>query len=129
MWESPSPDANTHWNPAKMAFAPNEVEMSLNMPLGRALRTTEPGLREFSPSVEQAAGLWCGPVLFQFGKHPFTDEVGTTVATPCLRSRVWTADSPKFSERFRRISARFIHSNLTGGTAVQVQSRPHLRGC
>ena len=27
-----SPDANSmHWNPAKMAFAPNEVEMSLSL--------------------------------------------------------------------------------------------------
>ena len=66
---------------------------------------------------------------FSLGNITFTDEVGTTIRD--FQPAELSLDggfSQKFSDRFSGgFSARFIHSNLTGGTAVQgAESRPGI---
>ena len=127
-----SPDANSmHWNPAKMAFSPNEVEMSLSYaPWLRAL-VDDMNLAYVSSvrrlNKRQAYGVALR--YFSLGNITFTDEVGTTIRD--FQPAELSLDggfSQKFSDRFSGgFSARFIHSNLTGGTAVQgAESRPGI---
>ena len=127
-----SPDANSmHWNPAKMAFSTNEVEMSLNYaPWLRAL-VDDMNLAYVSSvrrlNKRQAFGVALR--YFSLGNITFTDEVGTTIRD--FQPAELSLDggfSQKFSDRFSGgFSARFIHSNLTGGIAVQgAESRPGI---
>ena len=127
-----SPDANSmHWNPAKMAFTANEVEMSLSYaPWLRAL-VDDMNLAYVSSvrrlNKRQAYGVALR--YFSLGNITFTDEVGTTIRD--FQPAELSLDggfSQKFSDRFSGgFSARFIHSNLTGGTAVQgAESQPGI---
>lgn len=127
-----SPDANSlHWNPAKMAFSENEVEMSLSYaPWLRAL-VDDMNLAYVSSvrrlNKRQAFGVALR--YFSLGNITFTDEVGTTIRDfqPAELS-LDAGFSQKFSDKFSGgFSARFIHSNLTGGTSVQgADSRPGI---
>lgn len=127
-----SPDANSlHWNPAKMAFSENEVEMSLSYaPWLRAL-VDDMNLAYVSSvrrlNKRQAYGVALR--YFSLGNITFTDEVGTTIRDfqPAELS-LDAGFSQKFSDKFSGgFSARFIHSNLTGGTSVQgADSRPGI---
>jgi hypothetical protein len=127
-----SPDANSmHWNPAKMAFTANEVEMSLSYaPWLRAL-VDDMNLAYVSSvrrlNNRQAYGVALR--YFSLGNITFTDEVGSTIRD--FQPAELSLDggfSQKFSDRFSGgFSARFIHSNLTGGTAVQgAESQPGI---
>ena len=121
-----SPDANSmHWNPAKMAFAPNEVEMSLSYaPWLRAL-VDDMNLAYVSSvrrlNKRQAFGVALR--YFSLGNITFTDEVGTTIRD--FKPAELSLDggfSQKFTERFSGgFSARFIHSNLTGARPCKVR--------
>ena len=127
-----SPDANSlHWNPAKMAFSKNEVEMSLSYaPWLRAL-VDDMNLAYVSSvrrlNDRQAYGVALR--YFSLGNITFTDEVGTTIRD--FQPAELSLDggfSQKFTDKFSGgFSARFIHSNLTGGTSVQgADSRPGI---
>ena len=128
-----SPDANSmHWNPAKMAFSENEVEMSLSYaPWLRAL-VDDMNLAYVSSvrrlNKRQAFGVALR--YFSLGNITFTDEVGTTIRD--FQPAELSLDggfSQKFSDRFSGgFSARFIHSNLTGGTSPSngAESRPGI---
>ena len=127
-----SPDANSmHWNPAKMVFSDNEMEMSLSYaPWLRAL-VEDMNLAYLSSvrrlNQRQAYGLALR--YFSLGNITFTDEVGTTIRD--FQPAELSLDggfSQKFTDKFSGgFSARFIHSNLTGGTAVQgAESRPGI---
>ena len=127
-----SPDANSlHWNPAKMAFSENEVEMSLSYaPWLRAL-VDDMNLAYVSSvrrlNKRQAFGVALR--YFSLGNITFTDEVGTTIRD--FQPAELSLDggfSQKFTDKFSGgFSARFIHSNLTGGTSVQgADSRPGI---
>jgi len=127
-----SPDANSlHWNPAKMAFCDNEMELSLSYaPWLRAL-VDDMNLAYLSSvrriNKRQSYGLALR--YFSLGNITFTDEVGTTIRD--FQPAELSLDggfSQKFSDRFSGgFAARFIHSNLTGGTAVQgAESRPGI---
>ena len=127
-----SPDANSmHWNPAKMAFSENEVEMSMSYaPWLRAL-VDDMNLAYVSSvrrlNKRQAFGVALR--YFSLGNITFTDEVGTTIRD--FQPAELSLDggfSQKFSDKFSGgFSARFIHSNLTGGTSVQgADSRPGI---
>ena len=127
-----SPDANSlHWNPAKMAFSENWVEMSLSYaPWLRAL-VDDMNLAYVSSvgrlNNRQAYGVALR--YFSLGNITFTDEVGTTIRDfqPAELS-LDAGFSQKFTDKFSGgFSARFIHSNLTGGTSVQgADSRPGI---
>lgn len=127
-----SPDANSlHWNPAKMAFSENEAEMSLSYaPWLRAL-VDDMNLAYVSSvrrlNKRQAYGVALR--YFSLGNITFTDEVGTTIRD--FQPAELSLDggfSQKFTDKFSGgFSARFIHSNLTGGTSVQgADSRPGI---
>lgn len=118
-----SPDANSlHWNPAKMAFAKNDVEFSLAYaPWLRALVDDMnlaylSGVKRINKRQAWGAALR----YFSLGDITFTDETGTTIRN--FQPAEFSLDigySQKLSDRFSGgIAGRFINSNLTGGTNV-----------
>ena len=118
-----SPDANSlHWNPAKMAFASNDVEFSLGYaPWLRALVDDMnlaylSGVKRINKRQAWGAALR----YFSLGNITFTDETGTTIRD--FQPAEFSLDigySQKLSDRFSGgIAGRFINSNLTGGTNV-----------
>jgi long-subunit fatty acid transport protein len=114
-----------------MVFSDNEMEMSLSYaPWLRAL-VDDMNLAYLSSvrrlNQRQAYGLALR--YFSLGNITFTDEVGTTIRD--FQPAELSLDggfSQKFTDKFSGgFSARFIHSNLTGGTAVQgAESRPGI---
>ena len=121
-----SPDANSmHWNPAKMAFSANEVEMSLSYaPWLRAL-VDDMNLAYVSSvrrlNKRQAYGVALR--YFSLGNITFTDEVGTTIRD--FQPAELSLDggfSQKFTDKLSGgFSARFIHSNLTAERRCKVR--------
>ena len=118
-----SADANSlHWNPAKMAFASNDVEFSLAYaPWLRALVDDMnlaylSGVKRINKRQAWGAALR----YFSLGNITFTDETGTTIRD--FQPAEFSLDvgySQKLSDRFSGgIAGRFINSNLTGGTNV-----------
>lgn len=119
-----SPDANSlHWNPAKMAFTENELEMSLSYaPWLRAL-VDDMNLAYLAgvkkTSKRQAVGYSLR--YFSLGSITFTDETGQTIRNfePAELS-LDAGFSQKFTDKFSGgVAGRFVHSNLTGGVTSQ----------
>lgn len=127
-----SPDANSmHWNPAKYAFAPNDM--------GFAISYT-PWLRELIPDInlaylsgykrldqEQVIGF--SLLYFSLGNITFTDVVGNTSGQ--FNPNEFALDvayARSFSDRFSgSLAFRYIYSNLTGGTFVGgMESNPGM---
>ena len=127
-----SPDANSlHWNPAKMAFIEDEVEYGLSYAPWLRQLVDDMNLAYVSSvrrlNDRQAYGVALR--YFSLGNITFTDDVGTTIRD--FQPAELSLDggfSQKFSDKFSGgFSARFIHSNLTGGTSVQgADSRPGI---
>lgn len=127
-----SPDGNSlHWNPAKMAFCENELEMSLSYaPWLRAL-VDDMNLAYLSAvrkiNKRQAYGLALR--YFSLGNITFTDDVGTTIRDfqPAELS-LDAGFSQQFTDKFSGgFAGRFVHSNLTGGTSVLgAESKPGI---
>tara|TARA_B110000444_G_scaffold204591_2_gene197496 strand:+ start:5986 stop:7293 length:1308 start_codon:yes stop_codon:yes gene_type:complete len=127
-----SPDGNSlHWNPAKMAFSENELEVSLSY---------APWLRELVDDMNlayltavkkinkrQSYGLALRH--FSLGNITFTDGSGTTIRDfqPAELS-LDAGFSQKFTDKFSGgFAGRFVHSNLTGGINVQgAESKPGI---
>ena len=117
-----SPDANSmHWNPAKMAFSENEVEMSLSYaPSLRAL-VDDMNLAYVSSvrrlNKRQAFGVHFATSAWATSPSP--TKSGTTIRD--FQPAELSLDggfSQKFSDRFSGgFSARFIHSNLNRAPA------------
>ncbi len=118
-----SPDANSmHWNPAKYAFAPNDM--------GFAISYT-PWLRELIPDInlaylsgykriDQDQVIGFSLLYFSLGDIVFTDVVGNTSGgfNP-NEFAVDAAYARSFSDRFAgSLAFRYIYSNLTGGQFV-----------
>jgi hypothetical protein len=118
-----SPDANaTFWNPAKLAFAEEDVELSLSYtPWLRAL-VNDMSLAYLSGYKKLSKNQALGGSLryFTLGNITFTDEVGTQIRE--FKPNEFSLDlsfGQKFSEKFSGgIAIRYIYSNLTGGTNV-----------
>lgn len=118
-----SPDANSmHWNPAKYAFAPNDM--------GFAISYT-PWLRELIPDInlaylsgykridrDQVIGF--SLLYFSLGDITFTDVVGNTAGQFNPNEfAIDVAYARTFSDRFAgSLAFRYIYSNLTGGQFV-----------
>lgn len=118
-----SPDANSmHWNPAKYAFAPNDM--------GFAISYT-PWLRELIPDInlaylsgykridkDQVIGF--SMLYFSLGNITFTDIVGNTAGQFNPNEfALAVAYARSFSDRFSgSLAFRYIYSNLTGGQFV-----------
>ena len=129
-----SPDGNSlHWNPAKMAFSENELEMSLSYaPWLRAL-VDDMNLAYLTMvrkvNRRQAYGLALR--YFSLGNITFTDEVGTTIRD--FKPAELSLDagfSQRFTDKFSGgVAGRFVHSNLTGGVSVLgAESKPGISG-
>lgn len=118
-----SADASAiHWNPAKLAFAENEFELALSYsPWLRAL-VSDMNLAYLSGFKKLNKNQAVGAALrfFSLGNITFTDETGTAIRD--FKPAEFSLDvafSQKLSEKFSGgIGARFINSNLTGGTNV-----------
>ena len=125
-----SPDANSmHWNPAKYAFAPNDM--------GFAVSYT-PWLRELIPDInlaylsgykrlDQDQVIGFSLLYFSLGNIVFTDVVGNTSGQ--FNPNEFAIDAAyarSFSDRFSgSLAFRYIYSNLTGGQFVGgVESTP-----
>ncbi|HHZ81941.1 MAG TPA: type IX secretion system outer membrane channel protein PorV [Flavobacteriales bacterium] len=127
-----SPDGNSlHWNPAKMAFSENELEVSLSYaPWLRAL-VDDMNLAYLTMvrkiNRRQAYGLALR--YFSLGNITFTDAVGTTIRDfqPAELS-LDAGFSQRFTDRFSGgVAGRFVHSNLTGGVSVLgAESKPGI---
>lgn len=118
-----SADASAvHWNPAKLAFAENEFELALSYsPWLRAL-VSDMNLAYLSGYKKLNKNQAFGGALrfFSLGNITFTDETGTAIRD--FKPAEFSLDvafSQKLSDKFSGgIGARFINSNLTGGTNI-----------
>ena len=125
-----SPDANSmHWNPAKYAFAENDMAISISY---------TPWLRELIPDINLAylsgykkidedQNIGFSLLYFSLGDIVFTDVVGNTSGQ--FNPNEFSLDaaySRRFSDRLSgALAFRFIYSNLTGGQFVGgVESNP-----
>ncbi len=127
-----STDANSmHWNPAKYAFAPNDMGLSISY---------TPWLRKLIPDInlaylsgykridkQQVIGL--SLLYFSLGDITFTDVVGNT--TQQFNPNEFSVDAAyarSFSDRLSgSLAFRFIYSNLTGGYYVGgIESHPGM---
>jgi hypothetical protein len=125
-----SPDANSmHWNPAKYAFAPNDMGLSISY---------TPWLRRLIPDInlaylsgykridkQQVIGI--SLLYFSLGDITFTDVVGNT--TQQFNPNEFSIDAAyarSFSDYFSgSLAFRVIYSNLTGGYYVGgIESHP-----
>ena len=127
-----SPDANSmHWNPAKYAFAPNDMGFSLSY---------TPWLRQLIPDINLAylsgykridknQTIGFSLLYFSLGNITFTDIVGNTMSQ--FNPNEFAVDAAyarAFSDKFSgSLAFRVIYSNLTGGFTVGgVESHPGM---
>ncbi|MAW83218.1 MAG: hypothetical protein CL832_02045 [Crocinitomicaceae bacterium] len=120
-----SPDANAiHWNPAKLVFIdPNEdIGFSLSYtPWLRAL-VNDINLAYLAgfKRLDRFSTIGASLRYFSLGSITFTDNFGSTIRD--FKPSEFALDlvySRKLSDNFSAgISARYINSNLTGGTMV-----------
>ncbi len=127
-----SADANCmHWNPAKMAFNENDLDVSLSYaPWLRAL-VDDMNLAYLTAidKLNKRQAIGYALRYFSLGNITFTDEVGTTIRDfqPAELS-LDVGFSQKFTEKFSGgVTGKFIHSNLTGGISVLgAESKPGI---
>ena len=127
-----SPNSNSmHWNPAQLTFIENEVEYSLSYApwLRQLVDDMNLAYLSYARRLNKRQSYGLALRYFSLGNITFTDEVGTTIRD--FQPAELSLDggfSQKFSDKFSGgFSARFIHSNLTGGTSVQgADSRPGM---
>jgi len=119
-----SPDANlTHWNPAKLAFLEEDMELSLSYSPWLRQLVNDMSLAYLSgyKKLSKTQGIGGSLRFFTLGTITFTDEGGQVIRD--FRPAEFALDvsfGQKLSERFSGgISGRFVNSNLTGGTNVQ----------
>lgn len=119
-----SPDANSiHWNPAKLAFAPNDGEFHISF---------SPWLRNLVPDMSLAYLAGYGRLsnkktaiggslrYFDLGSIQFTDQNGNPIREfKPAEFAVDVAFAQQFSDYFSGgLAVRYINSNLTGGLNV-----------
>jgi hypothetical protein len=120
-----SPDANSiHWNPAKLAFAEQDGELSMSY---------SPWLRNLVPDMSLAylsgykrlgnkrSSIGGSLRYFNLGSILFTDQNGSTIRDfKPAEFAVDLAFAQQFGENFSGgVAIRYINSNLTGGISVQ----------
>lgn len=125
-----SPDANQlHWNPSSLAFGEDKLQISLSY---------IPWLRELVPDMNLAYLSAYGKLnkkqaiggslrYFSLGDITFTDENGQTIRSfnPNELALDFTFAQQLADNWSGALSARYIYSNLTGGTNVGgVDSKP-----
>lgn len=126
-----SPDANAiHWNPAKLAFAETDFEMSLSYSpwLRKLVRDMNLAYLSGYKKLDDNQAVGASLRFFSLGSIQFTDEQGTSIRNfEPTEFAIDGAYSIKLSEKFSGgMAARFIYSNLTGGVATSsaAESKP-----
>jgi hypothetical protein len=118
-----TPDANSmHWNPAKLAFAPNDLAVSVSY---------TPWLRQLVPDIslsylsmykkiDNLSGFGASLRYFSLGDITFTGNTGEYLKT--YRPNEFALDAGyarKLSEHFSiGVAGRFIYSDLAGVTTL-----------
>jgi hypothetical protein len=118
-----SPDANlVHWNAAKLAWVKSDVELSMSYsPWLRAL-VNDMSLAYLSgyKKLNKRQGIGGSLRYFTLGNITFTDEVGSVIRD--FKPSEFALDvafGQILSKRYSGgIAARYVNSNLTGGTNV-----------
>jgi len=120
-----SPDANAvHWNPAKLVFIDPIKDVGFSMSYSPWLRAlvNDINLAYLSgyKRLDRFSTIGASLRYFSLGNITFTDNVGSTIRE--FKPSEFSFDvvySRKLSDNFSAgISARYINSNLTGGTPV-----------
>jgi len=119
-----SPDANSmHWNPAKYAFVPNDLGVSISYtPWLRRLGIDDINLAYLAGYKRLDKNQTIGFSLryFSLGSITFTDVTGNTITS--FNPNEFAIDGAyarAFSDKFAgSLAFRFIYSNLTGGIPV-----------
>jgi hypothetical protein len=119
-----SPDANAiHWNPAKLAFAESDFEVSLSYSPWLRKLVKDMNLAYLSGYKKLGDNQAVGASLrfFSLGSIQFTDEQGNDIRLfEPTEFAIDGAYSIKLSDRLAGgMAARFIYSNLTGGVITQ----------
>ena len=119
-----SPDANSiHWNPSKLAFV--EKKMGASVSYTPWLRALVPDINlaylSFYYKAKKRGTFASSMRYFSLGNITFTDNVGNQIGQ--FRPAEFAIDAAyglKLSDNYSMGGAvRYIHSNLTGGYAVQ----------
>lgn len=120
-----SPDANSiHWNPAKLVFIEPIKDVGFSMSYSPWLRAlvNDINLAYLAgyKRLDRFSTIGASLRYFSLGNITFTDNFGTTIRD--FKPNEFALDlvySRKLSDNFSAgISARYIYSNLTGGTSV-----------
>ena len=120
-----SPDANAiHWNPAKLVFIDPIKDVGFSMSYSPWLRAlvNDINLAYLAgyKRLDRFSTIGASLRYFSLGNITFTDNFGTTIRD--FKPNEFALDlvySRKLSDNFSAgISARYIYSNLTGGTSV-----------
>ena len=120
-----SPDANSiHWNPAKLVFIEPIKDVGFSMSYSPWLRAlvNDINLAYLAgyKRLDRFSTVGASLRYFSLGNITFTDNFGTTIRD--FKPNEFALDlvySRKLSDNFSAgISARYIYSNLTGGTSV-----------
>jgi len=119
------PDANAvYWNPAKLAFIDESEDMGFSMSYSPWLRAlvNDINLAYLTgyKKLDRNSAIGVSLRYFSLGNITFTDNFGSTIRD--FKPNEFSLDfcySRKLSENIgAALSARYIYSNLTGGTNV-----------
>ena len=120
-----SPDANSiHWNPAKLVFIDPVKDVGFSMSYSPWLRAlvNDINLAYLSgyKRIDRLSTIGASLRYFSLGNITFTDNFGTTIRD--FKPNEFAFDvvySRKLGDNFSAgLAARYIYSNLTGGTTV-----------
>ena len=120
-----SPDANSiHWNPAKLVFIDPIKDVGFSMSYSPWLRAlvNDINLAYLSgyKRIDRLSTIGASLRYFSLGNITFTDNFGTTIRD--FKPNEFAFDvvySRKLGDNFSAgLAARYIYSNLTGGTSV-----------
>ncbi len=118
-----SPDANAQfWNASKLAFAPNQMEVSLSYSPWLRNLVNDMHLAYLSGyyKVNRRSAIGASLRYFNLGSITFTNEAAQTIREHTPNEFAFDLSySLQLSDYFSGgITARYINSNLTGGTSV-----------
>lgn len=127
---SPDMYAN-YWNPAKLAFNPQELSFGMSYTPWLRNLVSDIDLSQVTGSynIDNMSSIGVAFTYFSLGQIQFTDEFGNDIIQ--FRPNEWalqTNYARKLSDRLSGgIGLKFIYSNLTGGIDVlSAETRPGL---
>jgi hypothetical protein len=129
-----SPDASAmYWNPAKLAFAENDMEFAVGFTPWLKALVPDINLAYLSgyKKLDKQSAIGVSLRYFSLGSITFTDINGSTIRE--FKPNEFAVDvayARQLADNWSAsMSGKFIYSNLTGGVAAQgVETRPGLAG-